>query len=99
MATVPESRLVEEALGDADAWWQPPVLRRVASLDVPSAILGSNCDLFLADIKLLWAHWFVESLGDPKRYLAYPPSRPRIFADVLKTVQGPVRRPDSGGPE
>lgn len=87
MATVPEARFVEEALGDGNSWWQESTLRRVAPLDVPGAVLGGGRELFAADIRLLWAHWFVESLGDPKRYLTGPASRPRIFADVLAVVR------------
>ena len=87
MATVPEARFVEEALGDANSWWRQSTLRRVAPLDVPSAILDGGRELFAADIRLLWAHWFVESLGDPKRYLTGSANRPRVFADVLEAVR------------
>ena len=87
MAEVPEAQFVEEVLGDAKGWWRQSTLRRVAPLDVPDAVLDSGRELFTADIRLLWAHWFVESLGDPKRYLSSPASRPHIFADVLAAVQ------------
>ena len=88
MADVPEARFVEDALGDAGSWWQGTALRRVAGLDVPEAVLDTNRDLFVADIRWLWALWFVESLGNPRRYLTGPVSRPRIFADVLRAVRG-----------
>ena len=87
MVSVPEARFVEEALGDANGWWRETTLRRVAPLDVPGAVLDRGRELFAADIRLLWANWFVESLGDPKRYLTGPASRPRIFADVLAAVR------------
>ena len=87
MPIVPEVRFVEEALGDANGWWQESALRRVVPLDVPGALLGGVRELFTADFKLLWAHWFVESLGDPKQYLTGPLSRLRIFADVLAAVR------------
>ena len=87
MAATPEARFVQDALGGASSWWLGSTLRRVAGIEVPGAVLDGNRDLLVADIRLLWAHWFVESLGDPKRYLTGGANRPRIFADVLKAVR------------
>lgn len=55
--------------------------------DVPRAVLDTNHDLLTADIRCLWALWFVESLGDPKQYLNNSASRPKIFEGVLKAVR------------
>lgn len=85
--TAPEARFVEDVLGDASSWWMGSTLQRVEALDVPGAVLDGNRELLAADMRFLWTHWFVESLGDPKRYLTGTVSRPRIFADVLEAVR------------
>ena len=83
---VQEARFIERALGDPASWWKESSLPTVSALSVPAGVLGGVRDLFLADIRLLWAQWFVESLGDPRRYAQVGANRPQIFADVRKAV-------------
>lgn len=86
MSMTPEARFVKSALGANSNGWQEETLQNVAQLDVPDTVLDGERRLFMADIKLLWAHWFVESVADPKHYISSGPNRPRIFADVLHAV-------------
>ncbi|EGJ50858.1 HNH endonuclease [Desulfocurvibacter africanus] len=63
--------------------WKPDNLPTVASTVVPEAILGKRKYALQADIKALWAKWFLEGLCDP---LAIARSNEK-FAHIYKKIR------------
>ncbi len=82
-----EARFVEAALGPSSSVWAGNALDQLASLQVPENILGHHRFVLRGDINEQWANWFVESIGDPKRYALERTLWPGVFSDVFKSIQ------------
>ena len=67
--------------------WSPEAVANAARQRVPDIMLGSSRDVLLADVNRQWAGWFIESFGDPRRYVAYADGYPEIYEDVYKNVR------------
>ena len=89
-----ETQFLDAAFSGATASWNGDSLRRLATLSVPPALLGSHGWLIDADVRLQWARWCVESLGDPWYFVRRKDGFPSIFAAVFAVVQ--VRFPHLG---
>ena len=95
-----EAHFLTSAFGALDpTWniWHRQFLERLARLQVPGQLLGSQRTLLRADIREQWARWFVESLADPRCYARERAHYPRIFEDVYGAVQ--TRFPHFNKPE
>ncbi len=84
---VEEPRFLDTDVSLGARVWDQDNLRRLASLEVPESLLSRRWTLLRADINQQWARWFVEGLADPRRYADHRPSYPRIFEDVLGSVE------------
>lgn len=82
-----EAWFIGKALGDQGNAWNSMALATLATQNVPDAVLGPARNLLRGDINGQWARWFVESLGDPWRYVHSGSSYPRVFSDVYEVVQ------------
>ena len=78
---------MEAALGHSSSVWAGNALDHLASLQVPENILGNHRFVLRGDINEQWANWFVESIGDPKRYALERTLWPGVFADVFQGIQ------------
>lgn len=82
-----DAQFVDDMLGDPSSWWKETTLLKVGDSITPLGILGELRQLLMADMKWIWANWFVESLSDPKRLMREGVNRPQVYAQVLDAVE------------
>lgn len=82
-----ESVFLSIAHSQAFKRWDKAAINEVARVRVPGAILGEHREIVLADIKRQWATWFIESIGDPARYIACSAGYALIYGDVAREVK------------
>ena len=82
-------------LGEPQDRWDTRGIARVAQLHVPDAILGRRAHLLRADLYLLWAQWFLESVCDMETLVA----RDLGYAFIVKEVRTRVVMLLSEAPE
>lgn len=82
-----ESNFVQELDSLALRRWERSAVELAARQRVPDSILGAHRTIALADINRQWALWFIESFGDPGRYIAAASGYEEVFKEVLSGVE------------
>jgi hypothetical protein len=75
------------ALSNPGKKWDPSDLSEVAVRTVPDIIMGPRHTLLQADIRLLWARWFLEGVLDPMKLASNGSNYPKLFQYVLGEIK------------
>ncbi|MBZ0235626.1 MAG: HNH endonuclease [Deltaproteobacteria bacterium] len=69
-------------LGRDELPWEAGSISAIAALGIPDGMLGVRGGLLRADVRLLWARWFVEAICDPERFARSGDG----YAHIVRTV-------------
>lgn len=75
--------------------WLATALGEIARLHVPDVVLGRRAHLLRADLNMLWAQWFVESICDPEVFV----ESENGYAFIVRAVMSRLNELVQGAPE
>jgi hypothetical protein len=77
---------LSDTLGQHRKNWSSDGVREIAFKVFPDQLMGPHGGLLRADIKLLWARWFVEAVWNPRANDAAGRGHSFVFAEAAKVV-------------